>query len=137
MVGGSFTINTHAMVPDTRSGRKQPKNYPCSPPTWIRAFHPESIIGFTSENMKIKTRPEEQPIDTAVPDIAEDDGRYSGGSHRWFSPWYVIQVPLLLKPYPTATGDKRSVEAVPEANFATFLKSNVPSSVRRRSELDS
>lgn len=43
-------------------------------------------IGLLSENVKIKTRPEEQPIDTAVPDIAEDDGRDSGGSHSRFSP---------------------------------------------------
>jgi hypothetical protein len=35
---------------------------------------PRYEIGLLSENLKIKTRPEEQPIDTAVPDIAKYDG---------------------------------------------------------------
>jgi hypothetical protein len=75
--------------------RREAKEYHCSC----------DEIGLLSENVKIKTRPEEQPIDTTVPDIAEDDGRHSGGSHSRFSPWYVIQVPVLLRPYPTAIGD--------------------------------
>ena len=85
--------------------------------------------GLLSGNVKIKTRPEEQPIDTVVPDIAEDDGRYSDGSHSRFLPSYVIQVPPLPKLHPITIGDTQS-------EIATFCKSNAPRLVCKRSEFD-
>ena len=69
---------------------------------------------------------------TVAPEIACDDGRCSGGSHKRFFPSYVIQVTLLSRPYPANWGKEaeqlagvvvEAMEVVPDC------KSSVPSSV--------
>jgi hypothetical protein len=72
-----------------------------------------------SENVKIKTQPEKQPIATVVPDIAVENlfvGRYSWGSLKRSCPSKVIQQWSCFKPYPIRRGgDKLPGVAVQEA----------------------
>ena len=57
-------------------------------------------IGPFAEHCITKTRPDEQPIVTTDPATAEQNGRYSDGSHSNFSEHHVIHIPSGLKPYP-------------------------------------
>lgn len=81
------------------------------------------------------TRPELQPIATAVPDIADDHGRYAKSSHRIFRPLYVIHVLLLFKPY--LTGSSKGLEwstgeAVMSVEGTVGRTSNIPTLVYKR-----
>jgi hypothetical protein len=83
-------------------------------------------MGLPSTNENIKTRPEEQPITTVVPDTARDVGLYSGGSHKRLCSLYTIQVPLPFKPYPVNCTEEDKEDATAAVVEVVRSKSNVP-----------
>ena len=69
---------------------------------------PCNATELSPENHTSITRPDSQPIATVVPETANDDDRYSRGSHRIFRQLYVTHMLSLLKLY--STGLSRRIE---------------------------